>query len=237
MTDAATLDRVRDMRGRGCTPKQIARALGMRPAQVAGLVRQAAADAAGRPPAQRTLLGCWVSPGWSAGLGLDSAAEFVQSHADSRDRPEGGLAAVLIARQDRGGRAAVCGFLVYVYCLGAKNALGPRIMDARAVDDFVATFFATFPGDPLPVPLAVAQHLVHDAVAYARGLGFEPCADFGTAVEYLGEPELPGAGIRFGREGVPFYFAGPYDDTPAVLATLEETVGHGNYHYVVGTPL
>lgn len=237
MTGTEMLDRVRDMRGRGCTPKQIARALGMQPAQVAGLVRQAAAEGVRRPPGQRTLLGCWVNPGWSARLGLDSAAELVRAHADSRDRPEGGLAAVLIARQDRGGRAAVCGFLVDVYCLGVKNALGPRVRDARAVNEFVATFFAPFPDAPLQVPVAVAQHLVHGAVGYARGLGLEPCADFAPAVEYLGEPEPPSAGIRFGRDGVPFYFSGPYDDAPAVVATLERTAGPGNYQYVIGTPL
>ena len=43
MTDDALLARVRLMRERGSSPKQIAKALGLRPAVVAPLVRQVAA--------------------------------------------------------------------------------------------------------------------------------------------------------------------------------------------------
>jgi hypothetical protein len=33
---------------------------------------------------------------------------------------------------------------------------------------------------------------------------------------------------------MPFYVCGPYDDARAVVATLEDGVGPGNYHYLVG---
>jgi hypothetical protein len=74
VTDDALLAQVRLMRERGSSPKQIAKALGLRPAAVAPLVRQVAAIAQSHDdPADRVLLGCWISPGWSAGLGLDEA--------------------------------------------------------------------------------------------------------------------------------------------------------------------
>lgn len=61
---------------RGSTPKQIAKALGLRPAVVAPLIRQAAeAHQTSADPSERDLLGCWISPGWSAGLGLDDVPE------------------------------------------------------------------------------------------------------------------------------------------------------------------
>ena len=59
MTDETLLDRVRVLRDRGSSPKQIAKALGLRPAAVAPLVRQLAAlQQAHDDPADRTLLGC-----------------------------------------------------------------------------------------------------------------------------------------------------------------------------------
>jgi hypothetical protein len=48
---------------------------------------------------------------------------------------------------------------------------------------------------------------------------------------YLGIPTGPTA-IRFGREGKPFYISGPYDNPRAVIETLENTAGPGNYHYL-----
>jgi hypothetical protein len=48
---------------------------------------------------------------------------------------------------------------------------------------------------------------------------------------YLGEPDGP-VRIVFGRQGKPFYISGPNDDPRAVVATLEATVGPGNYDYL-----
>jgi hypothetical protein len=74
MIDEALLAQVRLMRERGSSPKQIAKALGLRPAAVAPLVRQVATlQQSHDDPSDRVLLGCWVSPGWSAGLGLVGA--------------------------------------------------------------------------------------------------------------------------------------------------------------------
>ena len=40
--------------------------------------------------------------------------------------------------------------------------------------------------------------------------------------------------ITFGRDGVPFYLSGPYDNPRSVVRTLDRTCGQGNYHYLVG---
>jgi hypothetical protein len=72
---------------------------------------------------------------------------------------------------------------------------------------------------------------VHGAVAYARGLGFQPHADHAPAAPYLGTPDGP-TPIRFGRDGRPFYIAGSNDNPSAVLRTLDSTAGTGNYHYL-----
>jgi hypothetical protein len=50
-------------------------------------------------------------------------------------------------------------------------------------------------------------------------------------VPYLSQPTDP-CPITFGREGMPFYIAGPHDNPRAVIATLQATAGPGHYHYI-----
>jgi hypothetical protein len=234
------LSRVRQLRARGSSPKQIARVLGLRPSEVAPLVRQVAEleqAQAQADPVGRALVGCWISPGWSAGLGLDEAPGWAgldragTDGAGTADPGSGGLACVLIARQDRASRATVCGFLVDLYCLGVKNVTGPTGMGTGSVEAHRRVFFRAFDKPSLPVPVELAQHVVHGAVAYARSLGFEPPDDFAPAAAYLGTPTVP-TPIRFGRDGRPFYVSGPHDNPSAVIETLEATAGTGNYHFL-----
>ncbi len=235
MTDDALLAQVRLMRERGSSPKQIAKALGLRPAAVAPLVRQVAAIAQSHDdPADRVLLGCWISQGWSAGLGLEAApaAWAALDPVGASEPATGGLANVLIVRQERASRVTACGFLVDVYCLGVKNAVGPVPMGSGAIEDFSRKYFSVFDDPPVAVPIELAQAVVHGAVAYARTLGFEPHPDFDATVPYLATLAGPSP-IRFGRDGKPFYVSGPYDTPRAVVQTLEATVGAGNYHYMV----
>ena len=223
-------DRVRELRAEGRSPKQIARALGVRPAIVAPLVRTLAQqDAVTRP--EPAVVGCWVSPGWSAGLTVDGHQDWPDAAA--RDAGAEGVACVVVARRHRPQRVSVCGYLVDVYCLGVKNALGPQIKNERDLPAFLDHFFAPFHhvAAPLAAPLELARHLVCGAVDYARRLGFEPASDFQPAAGHLGQwPET--SAITFGRHGVPFYVSGPYDNPSRVVRTLTRSVGEGNFHYI-----
>lgn len=207
----------------------------MSPAAVAPLVRQAAElDQARSEPAERVLVGCWANPGWSRGLDLSAASDWAATDrvGDDGSGTEG-LVSVLLARQERASRTTVCGFLVDVYCLGVKNAIGPLSMGVGSVETYRRAYFQAYDVPGVPIPVEVAQHLVHGAVAYARELGFEPHADFSEAAQYLGVPTDP-CPIRFGREGKPFYVGGPYDDSRAILKALEKKVGKGNYSFLTG---
>lgn len=86
---------------------------------------------------------------------------------------------------------------------------------------------------PAEVPLVPAQRIVSGAVGYARGLGFEPHADFAKAAGHPGERD----GVRdleFGRDGMPMYIEGPHDNTWRIMRTLRQDVGDGNFHYQAG---
>ena len=58
MTNPELIERVRELRQRGRTPKEIARVLGLPPAAVAPLIR---AVAAAQPKSEAPLAGCWVN--------------------------------------------------------------------------------------------------------------------------------------------------------------------------------
>ena len=224
VTDQELLDEVRRRRAAGASPKDIARSLGVRPAHVEPLVRRLAAEAPA--PAQDEFVGCWISPGWSR----DLIVRFREGWDDVDLGPAGpgGIALVLVARAGRRDEVRVCGYLVDTFCLGVKNALGPRRMRRRELPGFVRTYFEVFPAPALPVPLELAQHVVHGAVAFAAGLGLDPHPDFEPVREQLGELTEPCA-ITFGRQGRPLYVAGPFDDSIAILRAIKAAVGSDGF--------
>lgn len=229
------LEQVRELRRRGLTPKEIARALGLPRARVTQLIKTvAAADAT--DPAEGAVVECWVSSGWSAGLTVTG------HHPEWRDEPgigdaSSGLIGVLLAREAGRSRVSVCGWLVDVYCLGVKNDIGPTRTYRTDLPMTVRNFFAAFGTRQLAAPLELARHLVLGAVDYARDLGFEPAAeaDFADTRGHLGPWEGPSA-IRFGRDGKPFFVSGPHDNPTRILRQLERSAGAGNFHYLIGAP-
>ncbi len=229
MSDEELEQAVRRLRAGGYAPKEIARALGVRPAVVAPLVRLIAAERTAAET-ERELVGCWVSPGWRAGLTVSGHREWPDGETAYPET--GGLVGVLLAREDRNQQISVCGYLLDVYCLGVKNVLGPERMRRGELPSFSRSFFSGWASGGVPAPIELARELVLGVAEYARTLGFRPHADFEQACGHLGEWEGPGA-IRFGCEGTPTFTEGPYDDPVVVLRTLEESVGAGNFHFTV----
>ncbi|HEY2202521.1 MAG TPA: hypothetical protein VGH56_11575, partial [Solirubrobacteraceae bacterium] len=66
--DEQTTQRVRELRSRGLSPKEIARNLGIRPAVASDLVRKLAAE---RDPTATERIDCMLNAGWSTGLKID----------------------------------------------------------------------------------------------------------------------------------------------------------------------
>jgi hypothetical protein len=231
MPDPELKERVRALRERGRSPKEIARALKLPPATIAPLVRAIAAEA-GPGSAEPVVAGCWVSAGWASGLTVHGRPDWPSTDAPGYFDELGpsGLVTVLVAVERGGSKVAACGYLVDVYCLGVKNALGPRGVDRRKLPEFVHQYFNAYDEPPLPAPIDLARHLVLGAVAYARELGFEPHPDFAAAAACL-EPWTGPSAISFGLNGKPFYMEGPHDNAASVIKTLERSVGQGNFDF------
>jgi hypothetical protein len=233
MVGSELTERVAELRQKGRTPKEIARALGLRPADVMPVIRALAAQA---PKREAPVAGCWVTPHWSDRLGVTGHADWPGLPAGEYESGESGLVGVLVAR-DPGSTVVACGFLVDVFCLGVKDTNGPKTMDRRKLPDFTRTFFSAWPGQtPVAAPPDLARHLVFGAVDYARSLGFEPHPDFAKGAALLGDWETGSSDVTFGQDGKPFYINGPRDDTYGTLAKLRQTAGEGNFDYLVQFP-
>ena len=223
------------LRTGGGSPKEIARALGVRPSVVVPVLRrlaalQAADQAAGRSlPA---LVRCQVNQGWADELDVPGDPGWPRGAGSNGSA---GLATVLVARAARGMRVSVCIYLLDTHCLGVKSVIGPRTMSRDQLARLSRQSFAPYGAPPLDAPIELARHLVLGAVAFARRLGFEPPDDYPPCVGHLGTFEGEPA-IVFGRHGTPFYVQGPYDDPRRVLRTLDQAVGPGGYRFLLTVP-
>ena len=232
MTDEELRRQVAELRAKGRSPKEIAQALGVRPSAVAALVR----TLAGREAVvthEPAVVGCWVSPGWRTGLGVAEDPDWPGGADGDGDDAQAGLVAVLVAREHRYDKVAVCGWLVDVYCMGVRDVLGPRAVAGRELPAFVERYFDGYPAPAVPAPIELARNLVWGAVEYARKLGFEPAPDFEPSTAHLGPLEGSGE-ITFGRNGRPTFVERPQDDAASVVRTLEAAVGKDGFDVVEG---
>jgi hypothetical protein len=171
---------VRSLRARGVMPKAIAKRLGITRAEADALVRRIARESA----TEAALVGCWVNAGWSQGLSWSAHPEWRDDDDDDDGLP--GLVSVLVVREHRYEKLSACAYLVDAYCLGVKNAFGPRVLDRSELDAFVARQYAAYDRPPLRAPLELARELVFGAEEYARTLGFQPHRDFEPCRSHLG---------------------------------------------------
>lgn len=228
-----TMQEVRELRAQGFSPREIARSLGIRPAEASALVRNLAAERDGANP-DADLLGCWLNAGWSAGLGIPDWADWRDPGADGGT--EGLLTAIVARRRHHRRTIKACVYLVDAYCLGVKNAMGPDEMDDRGLRSLTAFAFSAYSAPPVSAPIGLVRDLVLGASEYARGLGFAPHPDFEQARPHLGPWQGPSA-ITFGCDGQPLYINGPEDNPDRILRTLRRTVGDRGFRHSIAYPL
>lgn len=221
------LAEIQRLRDRKVAPKQIARKLGLRPAEVKTAIQQHAAsqvqalmDKDGLPP----LEGCWANG--------DMVKAVSSKKKKKKDDVALGIGPVMVVRKLRNKRTASL-FLVDYYCLGVKNAESFTFSSDQRYREMKTVAFSQFDEGTQEISLEQAQAIVFGAEDYARQLGFEPHRDYAKAKGILGERPDALPELTFGRNGQPFYFDGPYDNPQKVIKTLEKSVGAGNFHYML----
>lgn len=175
----------------------------------------------------------------SAGLStqLTEAANYPILHCwIGNGIAEQGMGWVVLSRQLPKGMVAVASFLVDAYCLGVKDVfaevLGGFSYDAKYLRRMKSEM-ASRSASP-----AEGRKLLEDAVAYARNIGLPPHPDYARAMLLFGDVNAAesDAEFTFGKDGKPFFFAGPRD-TPErcrqIMAILDKTCGRGGYDVII----
>lgn len=223
----AQIEEITQLRSRKVSPKQIARKLGLRSAEVSAIIKQQFEVG----NIQKQL------PELKSVLMNDGAIQHLFNSNDD-DR---GLTQVIVLRIDEKKQYWVSSYLVDCWCLGVKNALGPRRMTRKQYDEFLYETEDKFGQKLREITLKQAQSVVFGALDYAKGLGFEPHKDFRRSRSHLGPRPDTLIDLEFGKDGKPFFICGPYDDSVKVIETLRESVGEENFHYIakiasIGSP-
>jgi len=160
------------------------------------------------------LFECWISADWQ--------------------NDDLGLVEILLARQQPDGDICFGVYLVDKYCLGLKNTYANAGFSKTRYEHEVRNriFHERV---PVECPIELAHQMIYASIEYAAQFGFEPNKDFALS-QYLlaprGELEEP-YHLTFGKDGKPFFIAGPHDNTARILRQLEKTAGPENYNYLV----
>ncbi len=225
------------LRALNLSPKQIARKLGLRPGEVNELLRQQATEGAAIGHAKSKLAPlerCLINEKAAQRLLETKKKGWFGMKWRSEEAPDGvgGLAQIFVTRID-GNQYLVGSYLVDYWCLGIKNVLGPRKLNRTRYEAMVDKAYSTFGQDYKEITLEQAQAILFGAVEYAQKLGLQPHQDWSKAKKHLGPPAENLLPIEFGRKGKPYYVNGPYENPDKIIATLRETVGEGNFDYVI----
>ena len=227
------------LRSRNLTPKQIARKLGLKPAQVNSIIKGQASELAVQRQQQgemdavyECLVNASFNPIFLRG-DSDNQAIVLNQNTQSTQDEASGLVTVVVTRSKGPQKLSTAMYLVDYLCLGIKNAIEPRNFNRSNYLKFVNQIYFSDEESYRKITLEEAQAIVFSALEYAEKLGFKPHQDFAQASKHLGQWDQQ-LRIQCGKDGKPMYVSGPYDNPDHVLATLDKNVGPGNYNYLVG---
>lgn len=148
-----------------------------------------------------------------------------------------GLAQILLSRRQPDKKMIIGMYLVDIYCLGLKETFCNANI---SMEEYQRLKLAIFKETSLvPCPPEKARRIIFGAIEYAGRLGFKPQKDFALSrfvLEGLSETDYDFE-LEFGREGKPFYIAGPHDDFMTIIETLNKNVGEGNFDFITPLPL
>jgi hypothetical protein len=150
----------------------------------------------------------------------------------NEDWKESRMASITFARHRPDGRVAIAAFIVDLGCLGIKSAFANPAITVSEYESRLVYGQAT---KQIRCDPAFAVKLIQGAYEYAKQLGFSPDPDYYYSREIFGsiDPASCPETIEYGKDGKPFYFAGPYDDVDKIMDHLTQKLGPNGFHFVV----
>ncbi len=148
---------------------------------------------------------------------------------------EEGFATILLSRRQYDGTILYGMYLVDILCLGLKNTF----CDADTALSIYETKIRSSINpkeEPVECSIPLAHHIIYGAIEFAAQFAFKPHEDFELSQYVLEDINSiePGEEIEFGKDGKPFYVAGPYDDVEYITRQLQSKAGEGNFDFILG---
>lgn len=146
---------------------------------------------------------------------------------------EQGLATILISRKQPNGNLAFGVFMVDVFCLGLKSTFCNADIPLQEYEDGIKDTMRK-QSAYIECDIDLAHRIIYGAIEFARELGFEPQKDFKLSRYILEEPseKYYSSDLEFGKNGKPYYIAGPDDNADYVIRKLSEKAGDGNFNFI-----
>jgi hypothetical protein len=147
---------------------------------------------------------------------------------------EGAITQILVARRSPSRQIAVGVFLVDLGCLGVKSAFGRPLhsmQEYRELRDGMKANQGMIKAD-----INLAAKIIREAIAYADELGFKPDPDYRDAMLVLGDADPDACEVPIplgGKDGKPFFVAGPYDNVDRIMSKLTRKLGPDGFHFLV----
>ncbi len=147
---------------------------------------------------------------------------------------EGAIIQTLVARRSPSGQIAIGTFLVDLGCLGVKSAFA-GLFDTRREYQQKLRRKMTSHQKMIKADVNLVAKIVREAIAYADELGFKPDPDYRDAMLVLGDADPDACDVPIplgGKDGKPFFFAGPYDNVDRIMAKLTRKLGPDGFHFI-----
>jgi hypothetical protein len=147
---------------------------------------------------------------------------------------EGAVTQILVARRSPSGQIAVGVFLVDLSCLGVKSAFGRPLHTMQEYRELRDGMKAN--QDMIKADINLVAKIIHEAIAYADELGFKPDPDYRDAMLLLGDANPDACEVAIplgGKDGKPFFVAGPYDNVDQIMSKLTRKLGPDGFTYIV----
>ncbi len=146
---------------------------------------------------------------------------------------EGAIIQILVARRSPAGQVATGTFLVDLGCLGVKSAFASLFDTRREYEQKLRAGMMTHQ-EMIKADLNLVAKIIREGIAYADELGFRPDPDYRDAMLVLGDadPDACDVPIPLGKDGKPFFIAGPYDNVDRIMAKLTRKLGPDGFHFM-----
>jgi hypothetical protein len=119
-------------------------------------------------------------------------------------------------------------------CLGVKSAFA-SLFDSRREYEQKLRDGVMSQQSMIRTDLNLVAKIIREAIAYADELGFKPDPDYRDAMLVLGDADADACDVPIplgGKDGKPFFFAGPYDNVDRIMAKLTRKLGPDGFHFL-----